>query len=94
MFSVHFDGTGSDAAAIKIKLYVGMIGQQGHGHGAIRVFFADHQGRQPHAEGVIMTARVPDAHFFGLPRFDGADGDGFGGDASDDAAARSAGVLH
>ena len=62
-----------DGGPVEVELHVGMIGQQRHGHRGVGQPLGDHQRGQPHAEGVVVRAGVPDRDLFGLPRLERPD---------------------
>ncbi len=68
---VHFGSHRAEAMPVETKLHVGMISQERHRHRRIGESLGDHQCGEPHAEGVVVIAGLPDRNFFGFPRFDG-----------------------
>ena len=76
-----------------MEMYIGMLGEQGHGGGSVGNFFGDHQGGEAHAERIVVHAGVPDADLFGFPCFDGADAARLRGHGRDVTAATRARVL-
>ena len=74
---MHLDAAGANTFAIVVELDIGVVGKEGHGDGGIGNFFGDHEAGQALAEGIIVSAGVPDGNFFGFPCFNGADADGF-----------------
>lgn len=91
---VHFRAATAQSAPEVVELHMGMIPQQGHGHGGIGDFFRYHQGGEPLTEGIIVYAGMPDADLFCEPGFHWPNGDGPGGDHGDVSSTGSAGILH
>jgi len=53
---MHFHCGDAEGRAQVVEVDVGVVGQQGHGHGAVRDFFGDHERGEPHAKGVVVHA--------------------------------------
>ena len=90
---MHFDFTCADAFAVVVELDVRMVGEERHWDAGVGNAFADHEGGEALAEGVVVVAGVPDGNFFGFPGFVRADADRFFRDAGEVAAAAGARVL-
>ncbi|MPM33622.1 hypothetical protein SDC9_80199 [bioreactor metagenome] len=91
---MHFDVADAEPAAEEAERDRRMVAQKRHRHGAVGDLAADHVGRKPHPEGVVVVARVPDRDPFRLPGLDRADGDRGAWHVLHGAAAGGPGVLH
>ena len=75
--SVHLHLAGAEAAAVEVELHVGVVREERHRHGAVRITFPDHQRGEPLPERAVVRAGLPDGDLFGLPRLNGTDGQGW-----------------
>src|SRR3954447_17342697 len=70
---MHLRLYAADALAVVVEVDVGVVGQQGHRHGAVGDALGDHQGGEALAEGVVVVAGLPDGDTLRLSRLDRAD---------------------
>ena len=90
---MHLHFTDTESGTIDVEDNIVVFAEQAHRDGAVGDFLGDHEGGQPHTEGVVVVAGMPDGNLFGLPGLDRTDGHGAGGHVLDGTAAGGTGIL-
>lgn len=90
---MHFGGDFFDCGPKVVEMDIGVVGEQGHGDGAVGDFFGDHPGGEPHAERIVVHSGLPYTDFIAFPRFEGSNGSGDGWYVRDVTTTTGSGIL-